>query len=127
MLVDDPVHELETDEGDGEDDPRVLVDITGGDAKHLVNILWSDYRLGHQSGGGGGRRRTRRVVIEPLGEAAEGRRAVRVVVLGDGVLPAPALAVPRGVVHLGFTGIRGARGLAQPLPIYSGKLSNTSD
>ena len=30
VVVDDPVHEVEGDEGDGEEDPAVLVDVGGG-------------------------------------------------------------------------------------------------
>ena len=99
MLVDYPVHQLEADEGDGKEDSRVLVDITGGNAEHLVDVLWGDHRLWHESGGGGWGRGARAVVVKAFGEARH-RRPVGVVVLGDGVFSATSFAVPRRVVHL---------------------------
>ena len=38
VVVDDPVHQLEAAEGDGEEDPAVLVDVGGGDAEHGVDV-----------------------------------------------------------------------------------------
>ena len=97
MLVDYPVHQLEADEGDGKYNSRVLVNITGRDAEHLVNILGSHHGLGYQSRGGGWGRGAWRVIVEPLLGATPGW-PVRVV--GDGVLATAALAVPRRIVHL---------------------------
>ena len=50
MLVDDPVHELEADEGDGEDDPGVLVNVGGRDAEHPVDVLGRDHTGDHGDG-----------------------------------------------------------------------------
>ncbi len=36
VLVDDPVHQLEAGEGDGEDDAGVLVDVRRSHSEHLV-------------------------------------------------------------------------------------------
>ena len=38
MVVDDPVHQLETAEGDGEEDAGVFVDVGGGDPEHGVDV-----------------------------------------------------------------------------------------
>ena len=37
--VDDPVHEVEAGEGDGEEDAGVLVNVGGRDAAHLLQVL----------------------------------------------------------------------------------------
>jgi hypothetical protein len=42
VVVDDPVHELEAAEGDGEEDAAVLVDVRGGDAEHGVDVAWRE-------------------------------------------------------------------------------------
>ena len=57
MAVDDPVHELEASEGDGEEDAAVLVDVRCGHSKKLVQVLgfavgicrcwWRRGRQGH--------------------------------------------------------------------------------
>ncbi|KAJ4429388.1 hypothetical protein ANN_21545 [Periplaneta americana] len=39
VQIDDPVHEVEADEADREDDARVLVDVAGGDAVQLVDVF----------------------------------------------------------------------------------------
>ena len=39
MLVNDPVHQLEAREGDGEKDATVLVNVRGRHAEHLVQVL----------------------------------------------------------------------------------------
>lgn len=39
MQVDDPVHEIEADEADGEDDPRVLVNVGRRETVEFVEIL----------------------------------------------------------------------------------------
>ncbi len=39
MAVDDPIHQLEAGEGDGEKDAAVLVDVGGRHAEQLVQIL----------------------------------------------------------------------------------------
>jgi len=52
MVIDDPVHQLETAECDGEEDAAVLVDVRGGDAEHGVDVPWGEEGDG---GWGGGR------------------------------------------------------------------------
>lgn len=39
MKVDDPVHQIEGDEGDREKDPRVFVNVRRGDAHHFLQVL----------------------------------------------------------------------------------------
>ena len=47
--VDHPVHEVEGDEHDGEDDPAVLVDITGPHAEYPGGrVGWQGGGLGHR-------------------------------------------------------------------------------
>lgn len=40
--VDDPVHQIEAYETDRKHDPRILVDVAGRDAQHLVRIAWTE-------------------------------------------------------------------------------------
>ena len=39
VQVDDPVHEVETREGDGEEDAAVLVDVRRRHSHHLLQVL----------------------------------------------------------------------------------------
>ena len=39
MQVDDPVHEVEAGEGDGEEDAAVLVNVRRGHTHHLLKVL----------------------------------------------------------------------------------------
>jgi hypothetical protein len=39
VQVDDPVHQVEADEADGEENAAVLVNVGGGDAAHLLQVL----------------------------------------------------------------------------------------
>ena len=49
--VDHPVHEVEGEEHDGEDDPAVLVDITGAHAEYPCWWLSWCWRKGREEGG----------------------------------------------------------------------------
>jgi len=99
VLVDDPIHELEANEGDREDNSTVLINVTGSNPEHFIDILWSHNRNWlHQfwrGGTGCGGRRC--FFIKPSRKASNW---VSVIVLGDGVLPAAPLAVSTGVMHL---------------------------
>jgi hypothetical protein len=54
--IDHPVHQVETQEHDGEDDPAVLVDVAGAHAQHAVGGLGGrERRRDHNGNGGEGR------------------------------------------------------------------------
>lgn len=73
VQVDDPVHQIEADEADREHNAGVLVNITGGHAVQLVDVLpWMDQML------------RRRLLIRPT---------------VDCVLQCPTLKVGLGIVH----------------------------
>ena len=39
MQINDPIHQIEASERDGEEDARVFVDVRRGDAEHLLQVL----------------------------------------------------------------------------------------
>lgn len=59
VLVDDPVHELEASESDGEHDPTVLVNVRSRHTEHLVQFLHVTVRIGRDKWGHRRWRRTR--------------------------------------------------------------------
>ena len=71
MLVDYPIHQLETDECYGEDNSTVFINVTGGDSKHFVDVLGGDCdiskgsnELGRRVAGG-----TWAIFIKPPGKS----------------------------------------------------------
>ena len=110
--IDYPVHEVEAGEGDGEEDPGVLVNVRRGDAHHLLKVLLALYGLHRRRRRGldhwGWRRRRvhlRRMVTSD--EAAvrmirlgRGRRGTGVRRRGPKVVVVPVPAVTRGRVRV---------------------------
>ena len=124
LLVNDPIHQLETREGDREDDPGILVNVRSRHSEHLVQLLhlvWISvgsraprgWRCGWRRGRGRwrnggqwgqlvhrGRRRGRLgvVVVVPWAMSGHGRRRAVLAVAPHGAVSGSWFAVHAGVV-----------------------------
>ena len=128
MLINNPIHQLEASESDGENDPRVFINVRRRHAEHLVELLHVALRIGRRRGwrwhGRPWRRRRRHRrrmtsvfgvvdvapsvvvvrgggVVRRRGRPAKGSVfavVVRVAVATDGVFARGTLAVHFGVV-----------------------------
>ena len=88
MLVDDPIHQLETHKSYWEDDSTVFVNVAGGDPEHLVNVFRSDHASKRRYKSRSRSRSWWRIIVESPRKSCSG--VTSVVVLCYGVLPAPA-------------------------------------